>query len=119
MTPPAGTRPRRTSSKIRDAIDNKPLTFDCGLQAELLRLRLSGPALQGLSVQSFWTAPVTGTDSRAGTIVHELEPNVVAGTDDLGYGQANARNLASTDPQKALNNADNHEYFAENTPSEN
>ena len=44
---------------------------------------------------------------------------MVAGTDDLGYGQTNARNLASTDPVKALNNADNHEYFAENTPSEN
>jgi peptidyl-Lys metalloendopeptidase len=45
--------------------------------------------------------------------------NVVAGTDDWAYGQTAARNLASSDPAKALDNADNHEYFAENTPSQN
>lgn len=32
---------------------------------------------------------------------------------------AGAKNLAITDPAKAINNADNHEYFVENTPSQN
>lgn len=45
--------------------------------------------------------------------------SVVAGTDDHVYGQSGAKNLAISDPTKALNNADNHEYFAENTPSQN
>nr|WP_050716753.1 M35 family metallo-endopeptidase [Aeromonas tecta] len=107
-------------SKIKDAIDNKPLTFDCGCQQSYFAYVYPDQPYKVYLCKSFWTAPVKGTDSRAGTIVHELSHfNVVAGTDDLGYGQANARNLASTDPQKALNNADNHEYFAENTPSEN
>lgn len=107
-------------SKIKDAIDNKPLTFDCGCKQSYFAYVYPDQPYKVYLCKSFWTAPVTGTDSRAGTIVHELSHfNVVAGTDDLGYGQANARNLASTEPQKALNNADNHEYFAENTPSEN
>ena len=107
-------------SKIKDAIDNKPLTFDCGCKQSYFAYVYPDQPYKVYLCKSFWTAPVSGTDSRAGTIVHELSHfNVVAGTDDLGYGQANARNLAKTDPVKALNNADNHEYFAENTPSEN
>ena len=43
--------------------------------------------------------------------------NVVAGTDDHAYGQPNARSLAVSNPDLALDNADNHEYFAENTPT--
>jgi peptidyl-Lys metalloendopeptidase len=41
---------------------------------------------------------------------------VVAGTDDYVYGQAGAKNLAITNPDNAVMNADNHEYFAENNP---
>ena len=70
--------------------------------------------------RAFWSAPLTGTDSKAGTLIHEMSHfNVVAGTDDHVYGQAGAKNLAITDPSKAVDNADNHEYFAENTPSQN
>jgi peptidyl-Lys metalloendopeptidase len=42
---------------------------------------------------------------------------VVASTNDYVYGQTGAKNLAISDPSKAINNADNHEYFAENTPA--
>lgn len=67
--------------------------------------------------KAFWTAPLTGTDSKAGTIVHETSHfNAVAGTDDHVYGQAGARNLAKSSPADATDNADSHEYFAENTP---
>ena len=41
---------------------------------------------------------------------------VVASTSDYVYGQTGAMNLAISDPAKAIMNADNHEYFAENTP---
>jgi len=68
----------------------------------------------------FWSAPLTGTDSKAGTLIHEMSHfNVVAGTDDIVYGQSGAKSLAASDPDGALNNADNHEYFAENTPKLN
>jgi peptidyl-Lys metalloendopeptidase len=69
---------------------------------------------------AFWSAPATGTDSKAGTLVHEMSHfNVVAGTDDWAYGQSAAKALAISDPAKALDNADSHEYFAENTPAQN
>ncbi len=69
---------------------------------------------------AFWTAPALGTDSKAGTLIHEMSHfNVVAGTNDWVYGQSGAKNLAITDPAKAIDNADSHEYFAENTPAQN
>lgn len=66
---------------------------------------------------SFWNAPVTGTDSQAGTIIHEMSHfNSIAHTDDYVYGQEFAFNLAANNPAEAINNADNFEYFAENNP---
>jgi peptidyl-Lys metalloendopeptidase len=66
---------------------------------------------------AFWSAPMTGTDSKGGTLIHEMSHfNVIAGTNDYVYGQTAAANLAKTSPTKALDNADNHEYFAENNP---
>ena len=36
---------------------------------------------------AFWNAPATGTDSKAGTIVHEsMHWNIIAGCDDNAYG---------------------------------
>ncbi|MFT4636565.1 MAG: peptidyl-Lys metalloendopeptidase [Chitinophagales bacterium] len=67
--------------------------------------------------KAFWSAPRSGTDSKAGTIIHELSHfNILGGTVDNVYGQSAARSLARNNPSSAINNADNHEYFAENTP---
>jgi peptidyl-Lys metalloendopeptidase len=66
----------------------------------------------------FWQAPLSGTDSKAGTLIHEMSHfDVVAGTDDVVYGQTGAKALAIDDPNLAITNADSHEYFAENTPA--
>ncbi len=40
----------------------------------------------------------------------------VAGTYDYAYGQAGAMNLAIDNPDDAINDADSHEYFAEDNP---
>ena len=70
--------------------------------------------------KAFWTAPMTGTDSKAGTLIHEMSHfNVTAGTNDWVYGQTGAKNLAISNPDQALDNADNHEYFGENNPHQN
>ena len=37
---------------------------------------------------------------------------------DYVYGQTSAKSLAKSDPSEAIMNADNHEYFAENTPAQ-
>jgi peptidyl-Lys metalloendopeptidase len=69
---------------------------------------------------SYWNAPLVGTDSKAGTLIHEMSHfTVVADTDDWAYGQTAAGNLANTNPTNAVDNADSHEYFAENTPFQN
>ncbi len=70
--------------------------------------------------KAFWTAPTAGTDSKGGTLIHETSHfNATAGTDDVVYGQSGAKSLAISNPDSALNNADSHEYFAENTPNQN
>jgi peptidyl-Lys metalloendopeptidase len=70
--------------------------------------------------RAFWSAPATGTDSKAGTLIHEMSHfNATAATDDHVYGQSGAKSLAISDPDAALDNADNHEYFAENKPAQN
>jgi peptidyl-Lys metalloendopeptidase len=69
---------------------------------------------------AFWSAPLTGTDSKGGTLVHEMSHfTVVAGTDDWAYGQSAAAALAISNPARAVDNADTHEYFSENTPQQN
>jgi len=68
---------------------------------------------------AFWRAPATGTDSQAGTLVHESSHFTAnGGTQDYVYGQSGARSLANSDPNRAVFNADSHEYFAENTPAQ-
>ncbi|KAI0756579.1 peptidyl-Lys metalloendopeptidase [Daedaleopsis nitida] len=68
---------------------------------------------------AFWSAPNTGTDSRGGTLIHESSHFTVnGGTDDHVYGQSAAKSLAKSNPSQAIDNADNHEYFAENNPAQ-
>ncbi|KAG8728178.1 hypothetical protein FRC11_011650 [Ceratobasidium sp. 423] len=58
---------------------------------------------------AFWSAPNTGTDSRAGVIVHENSH--FYGTNDHVYGQRAAQSLARSSPALAIDNADNYEYL--------
>ncbi|KAM5544050.1 hypothetical protein V8D89_002236 [Ganoderma adspersum] len=63
---------------------------------------------------AFWGAEATRMDSRAGTLVHEASHFTVnGGTQDLVYGPDETQTLAQSDPDQALMNADNHEFFAE------
>lgn len=104
-------------TSIKGAIDTKPLAFDCSCKKRYYAYVYPTQPYKIYLCSVFWKAPLTGTDSKGGTLIHEISHfNVVAGTDDYVYGQAGAKSLAASDPQKALFNADNHEYFAENTP---
>lgn len=105
---------------INDAIDNQPLTFDCSCKKTYFAYVYPNQPYKVYLCRAFWSANVLGTDSRAGTIVHELSHfTAVAGTDDIVYGQSGAQNLANSNPEQAIENADSHEYFAENTPNQN
>jgi len=67
---------------------------------------------------AFWSAPnYVAYDSKPGTLIHEMSHfSVIGGTQDHTYGTSSAKDLASRQPDKAVNNADNHEYFAESSP---
>ena len=102
---------------VKDALDNKPLTVDCQCKKSYYAYVFPNQPYKIYVCRAFWTAPLTGTDSQGGTLIHELTHfTVVAATDDFAYGQTAAKQLAITDPAKARFNADSHEYFAENTP---
>jgi len=64
---------------------------------------------------AFWSSGrIGGYDTQAGTILHELSHfDDIAGTDDIIYGTTGCKNLAKSNPNSAVLNADSHEYFAE------
>lgn len=101
-------------SAISDAFHTKPMSFDCSCRQRYYAYVYPTQPYTIYLCRVFWTAPALGTDSQAGTLVHETSHfNVVSGTNDWVYGTTGAQDLAKTDPTKALDNADNHEYFAE------
>lgn len=111
-------------NNIYDALDSEQVTFSCSCEDvsedeyDQVYAYVYPDSPYTIHIcGAFWNAEMTGTDSKAGTIVHETSHfNVVAGTDDYVYGQSDARDLADSDPDSAVDNADSHEYFAENTP---
>lgn len=110
-------------SKISAALNNSTVTYDCFCEANLADAYAYVYPNQPYTIHvcnAFWSAPTSGTDSRGGTIVHEMSHFTVnGGTQDYVYGQTGAKNLARTNPNKAVANADSHEYFGENTPFQN
>jgi peptidyl-Lys metalloendopeptidase len=104
---------------ILSAMDTQSVTFNC--KCKKTNTYAYVYANQPYTIYlcgAFWAAPMAGTDSKGGTLIHEMSHfTVVAGTNDYAYGQTNAKALAISNPTNAVANADNHEYFAENTPA--
>ena len=61
---------------------------------------------------AYFSAPTLGSNSKMGTIVHEMS-HAVAYTDDIEYGAEDCKALAKEYPSQAIKNADNYEYFSE------
>ena len=107
---------------IDSALDQSggQVTINCGCNQSYYAYVYPTRPYEIFVCRAFWSAPLTGTDSKAGTLIHETSHfNAVAGTDDHVYGQSGAKSLAISDPAAALDNADSHEYFAENNPFQN
>jgi peptidyl-Lys metalloendopeptidase len=103
-------------STIRNVMDTATMTFDCTCSDDYYAYVYPDAPYEVYLCNAFWSAPMTGTDSKAGTIIHEVSHfYVVASTDDYVYGQTAAKQLAISNPAQAVMNADNHEYFAENS----
>jgi len=102
---------------ITSAFNNVTINFDCKCKQPYYAYVYPNQPYNIYLCKVFWQAPLAGTDSQAGTLIHEMSHfDVVAGTDDFVYGQTGAKQLAIDAPNDAVMNADNHEYFAENTP---
>ncbi|PVF94995.1 zincin [Serendipita vermifera] len=99
--------------------DVKTYTYDCNCEESGDVFAYVYPDQFGhiYLCNQYMLAEITGTDSKAGTIIHESSHFTRnAGTKDLAYGQTRAMALAQSNSTAAVNNADSHEYFAENTP---
>ena len=70
---------------------------------------------------SFWSAPLSGVDSSAGTLRHEISHfRDIGGTKDgfpnPTYGLPASSGLAGSSPGNALHHADTFEYYLERAP---
>jgi peptidyl-Lys metalloendopeptidase len=105
---------------IKNAFDTKNVVVDCSCHDSYYAYVYPTQPYKIYVCNAFWSAPMSGTDSKGGTLVHEMSHfNAVAATDDRAYGQSAAASLAISNPTYALDNADSHEYFGENTPAGN
>jgi len=98
---------------VKTRMESVPFTYDLsgsGCGSGVFAYTYKGTSTIWFCDQ-FWAAAATGTDSKAGTVVHE-HTHSDASTDDNVYGQAACRSLAISQPGKAIENADSHEYFA-------
>lgn len=103
--------------KLSNALNEQIFNFDCGCTDNYYAYVYPNKPYNVYLCKAYWGAPMVGTDSKAGTIVHETSHfTVVAGTKDYAYGQAKAQQLAKDSPGKAVKNADSFEYFSEDTP---
>ncbi len=99
---------------LTSAFSTKSFTFYCDCNESNYAYVYADQPYKVHLCNHFWTAPTLGTDSKAGTLVHEASHfTVVAATADNAYGQEACRALAQENPFAAIHNADSHEYFAE------
>ena len=64
----------------------------------------------------FWNLPFSGIDSQIGTLVHEYSHGYASTLDyNNTYGVQKCLTLARTNPSKAIINADNYEFYVEET----
>ena len=109
--------------RIASALSNQVIGFDCTCNINnrenvFAFVFANDPFNMNVCPVFFRVAP-SGTDSRSGTIIHEISHfNVVIGSDDFqsALNQSGSRQLALSNPSAAIRNANAFEYFAENTP---
>ncbi|CCO37507.1 deuterolysin M35 metalloprotease [Rhizoctonia solani AG-1 IB] len=109
---------KRSFQRIQGKSMQSTYNCSCNVEDAYAYVYPNGPYTVYLC-PAFWRAPDEGADSKAGTLIHEQTHFTVnGGAEDIAYGREGCRGLATSDPDKAVQNADNYEYFAENIPKE-
>lgn len=104
---------KKTFTTVKDFMQSKQFTYDCsgdGCGAGVYAYTYWGTTTIWFCSE-FWAAPATGSNSKAGTVLHE-HTHADAETDDVAYGEDDCRALAISNPNRAIKNADSHEYYA-------
>jgi hypothetical protein len=103
-------------SAISNTLKNEKIDFFCDCSDDIAYVFTDQPYKIHLCSQ-YWELEPDGEDSQAGTIIHEISHfDAVTSTDDHAYGHEDCELLAKDNPLNTLDNADSHEYFAENSP---
>jgi peptidyl-Lys metalloendopeptidase len=101
--------------QIVTTFEDSNIAYDCdgpACQPSWIAYVYLGGPLEVFLCSNFWSAGTTGFDTQWGTLVHEVS-HEVASTDDNAYGQTACQNLAVSDPDAAVDNADSYQLFAE------
>lgn len=97
-------------------LERNPVTIECGgancNRRVYAYVTAAGAGITINLCQKFFTAPLYGTDSQVGTLLHEIT-HLVGNTQDYKYDWEAAKALAENNPADAMNNADNYEYYLE------
>jgi peptidyl-Lys metalloendopeptidase len=105
-------------NNIKNVLHNTRITLDCTCTDSYYAWVFANQPYTIHLCNAFWAAPTAGTDSKGGTLIHELSHfTVIASTDDWAYGQSACASLAISNSSRAIDNADSHEYFGENSPA--
>lgn len=91
---------REHYANAHDAFYTKTVVVDCSCeQPGIYAYVYSNQPYKIYVCPAFWSSPAMGTDSKAGTLVHEMVHfTIVAGTSDYAYGQTACKNLAISSP---------------------
>ena len=107
-------RVRDNFTKIKNEMESR--TFTYAVNGPDCKINMHAYTHKGITqiwlCDPFWNSPAVGRDSKANTLLHE-HSHASARTDDLIYSRDDCRLLATLDPDKAVMNASNYEYFAE------
>jgi len=102
----------RTYRHIFRVLSTKSIEFACDVNKGNYARVFPGLKRKIHLQRYFWSAPLSGFNSKPGTIVHELAHEVLR-AGDFRYSTDRAERLAANTPWLAIRNADNYEYFAE------
>lgn len=120
-----GAKNAGDASQLRDTYEralefSKDMKFLCALDSTfdaIAAVNQSAPVPFIMLGEEFFDLEEQGFNSRPGVLVHELSHGLlVSGTNSQSeevYSQEAVLELAKQDPEKAMSNADNYQYFVE------
>ena len=108
---------RGVYSDIKQAMEKKTFTFYfngevCATNSEIIAYTYRKSTTVYLCADYRSAPDVKGRNTKLGTLIHEMS-HAVAYTEDIVYGRRTCMAYAQYEPEDAIRNADNYNYFCE------